>query len=105
MSTGGSAATIVKDIDQAHKMVNMRIKIDVWSKGLEESEREDIHEKLRDLFCQLQARRLWFYLKQLRPILLRERPESLADLNDDIQAYMDGPEDVIVKGNTIPVLP
>lgn len=83
----------------------MRIKIDVWSKGLEESEREDICEKLRDLFCQLQTRRLWFYLKRLRPMLLRERPESLADLNDDIQADMDGPEDVIVKGNTTPVLP
>jgi hypothetical protein len=97
---GGSAATLPKDMDQALRMVKFRIKIDVWTKGLEESIREDIREKLGDLFCQLPFRRLWYYLKQLRLMSLNS-PESLSDLNGDIQE-IDGPEDVIVKGNTLP---
>jgi len=78
----------------------MRIKIDVWSQGLDESKRVKIRENLRDLFCQLPVRRLWFYLKQLRLMQLIERPEWFPDLVDDIPD-MDGPEDVIVKGNTV----
>lgn len=91
---------MVKDMDQARRMVNMRIKIDVWSQGLEESKRQDIREKLQDLFCQLPARRLWYYLKQLRMMLLRA-PGDVPDINDEMQEYMEGPEDVIVKGNVL----
>ncbi|OKL58587.1 hypothetical protein UA08_06081 [Talaromyces atroroseus] len=75
----------------------MRIKIDVWSQGLEESKRENIREKLRDIFCQLPARRLWYYLKQLRLMSLKDP----SDLNDDWQEDMEGPEDVIVKGSVL----
>jgi len=46
-----------KDMDQSAKMLKLRIKIDVWSKGIDESIREEIRNHLRDLFCQLPARR------------------------------------------------
>lgn len=84
-------------------MVNMRIKIDVWSQRLEESKREDIREKLRDIFCQLPARRLWYYLKRLRLMTLRD-PGDIPDLNEGMQEYMEGPEDIIVKGNVLSFL-
>jgi len=87
-------------MDQARRMVKLRIKIDVWSKGLDERKRVKIRENLRDLFCQLPVRRLWFYLKQLRFMEQIERPELFPDLVDDIPD-MDGPEDVIVKGNIV----
>ena len=90
-----------KDMDQARRMVNMRIKIDVWSRGLEESKRDDIRGKLRDLFCQLPARRLWYYLKQIRLMSLAKEPGRLPDLVGDTE-HMDGPEDIIVKGGTAP---
>lgn len=92
---------MVQGMDQVHRMLNMRIKIDVWSQGREENKRQDIREKLRDLFCQLPARRLWYYLKELRTMLSRE-PGDIPDL-DEMQEYMKGPEDVIVKGKC-PVL-
>lgn len=81
-------------------MVNMRIKIDIWSQGLEESKREDIRRNLEDIFCQLPTRRLWYYAKhlRLRTMSLR-RPGVFQGSNDDdtLDEYMDGPEDVIVK--------
>ena len=67
--TGGNLITLPKDMDQAAKMLNMRIKIDVWSKGLSNARREDIREKLAELFCQLPARRVWLYLKRTRLML------------------------------------
>ena len=54
---------IPKDMDQAAKMLNMRVKIDVWTQGLDESFSEKVRENLRELFCQLSARRVWYYLK------------------------------------------
>ena len=86
-------------MDQASKMLNMRIKVDVWSQGLRESVREDIREKLRELFCQLPARRVWFYLKHIRNMLLKGRKADRASelqLNSDI--IVNGMEDVIVNG-------
>jgi hypothetical protein len=54
-SIGGSVPKMATDMDQVSRMVKIRIKIDVWSQGLEESKREDIREKLGDIFCQLPA--------------------------------------------------
>ena len=87
-----------KDLDQAKKMVNMRIKIDVWTKGIKESIREEIREKLRDLFCQLPPRRVWYYLKYIRELncngsINSENPGSGPEMGHG----MDGPEDVIVN--------
>jgi hypothetical protein len=85
-----------KDMDQSAKMLKLRIKIDVWSKGIDESIREEIRNHLRDLFCQLPARRVWFYLKRIRYIELNERGPD--NINFRLEDLMDGVEDVIVNG-------
>jgi hypothetical protein len=83
-------------MDQVSKMRFLRIKIDVATQGFREATREKVRENLRDIFCQLPARRLWLYLKQLR-IMSLGSPETLSEMltSGDL---MDGPEDVIVKG-------
>jgi hypothetical protein len=87
---------VPKDMDQGAKMLNMRIKIDVWTQGLDESFREKVRENLRDLFCQLPARRVWFYLKNLRHMLLKGNGTVGSQLDSD--HLMGEPEDVIVNG-------
>ena len=56
---GGSGKTMPKGLKQARRMLNMRIKDDVWSRGLDENFRESIRENVRELFCQLPVRRVW----------------------------------------------
>lgn len=79
-------------------MRTLRIKIDVCTQGLHEAFRERVRNNLRDLFCQLPTRRLWIYLKSLRVMSLCS-PEGYEErlASDEL---MDGPEDVIVKGET-----
>lgn len=73
----------------------LRIKIDVVTKGFPEATRERVRSHLADLFCQsIPARRLWLYFKDLRTMSLAS-PETLAE---DDEKFLDGPEDVIVKG-------
>ncbi len=97
---GGSLISLPKDMDQAAKMLNMRIKIDVWSQGLVEPVRQDIREKLRDLFCQLPARRVWIYLKHLRYMLLKgKKPDRRVGAQGFSDREMAGAEDDIAKGN------
>jgi len=91
--------TMPKDMDQAAKMLNMRIKIDVWTRGLDESFREKIRENLRVLFCQLPARRVWYYLKRIRHMLLKGNgADGTVGSQLASDHLMEGPEDVIVKG-------
>jgi hypothetical protein len=80
-------------------MLNMSIKVDVWSKGLEESFRESIRENVRDLFCQLPVRRVWYYLKRIRHMILRgPRVDELEIVGFEDGKSLDGPEDIIAKG-------
>ena len=89
-------------MDQAKKMLNMRIKIDVWSRGLSNSQREAIREKLGMMFCQLPARRVWLYIKSVRHMLRPGKGEKAnqaidgAELSSDIG--IEGAEDIIVEG-------
>lgn len=78
-------------------MVKLRIKIDVCSQSLAEGQREQIRTNLRDLFCQLLPRRLWFYLKRLRLMQLTDP----LDTTDATSQYMNGPEDVLVEGTSV----
>jgi|SRR6266487_5675840 len=88
-----------KDLDQSAKMLNMRIKIDVWSKGLDEDIREEIRVHLQDLFCQLPSRRVWYYLKRIRYMGINgTKVGEEFNLQLDADHLMDGPEDIIVKG-------
>lgn len=75
----------------------MRIKVDVWSKGLDESIREEIRGHVRELFYQLPARRVWFYLKHYRHL---EEDESGGSAGSDLDTdnLIEGPEDIIANG-------
>jgi len=91
--------TMPKDMDQASKMVKMRIKIDVWTQGLDESFREKVRENLQDLFWQFPARRVWYYLKQIKVRLLNGNwLDGTVGSRLALDHLMEGPEDVIVKG-------
>ena len=87
------------DMDQAAKMLKMRIKIDVWSQGLAENKRVEIREHLQDLFCQLPARRVWLYLKHIRFMHMREE-NSIGMIDSQLYSndVLDRPEDIIVNG-------
>src|SRR3954452_14633081 len=106
-------------MDQARRMLNMRTKVDVWTQGVAETIREEIREKVRDLFCQYALpRRVWFYLKQIRHMKLagitigstatggegkgKGRGKAIDSKYGD--PVMDGPEDVIANGETLPLV-
>jgi hypothetical protein len=96
--------TMPKDMDQAGRMLKMRIKIDVWSQGLDENFRAKIREDLRDLYCQLPARRVWYYLKHLRNMLLGgHEAHGMVESQPGPEDNIDGPEDVIVNGKYSPL--
>ena len=89
-------------MDQAGKMLKMRIKIDVWSQGLSNDQRENIRKNLGELFVQLPARRVWLYLKSVR-LMLRIGPKNWTAQSFDqsqIQKWRKGEnaEDHIVEG-------
>jgi hypothetical protein len=105
---GGSPPQIPQDMDQARKMLNLRIKIDVWTQGLNESFREGVRDDLRELFCQLPPRRVWFYLKQVRNMLLRNRYAAPYDKPEMYQAGLqkEESEDRIARGSILlPYIP
>ena len=81
-------------------MLNLRIKIDVWSEalGIDKIIREEIRGNLRDLFCQLPPRRLWKYLKQIRNLELKDGVKSRRPNYDDL---VHGPEDVIANSTAL----
>jgi len=90
-----------KDMDQARKMLNMRIKVDVWSKGLDENFREGIRNNVKDLFCQLPVRRVWYYLKLVQYMRLKGSGAGGAGSPEFGGANSpEGPEDMIAKGRT-----
>lgn len=90
---------MIKDMDQGRKMLNMRIKFDVWSTGLNERSRQTIRENLEAVFCQLPVRRVWYYLKFYRAMMLSDGgPDETSARGDDMIA--DGPEDTIARGST-----
>lgn len=99
---GGNFITFPKDMDQAQKMFNMRIKIDVWSKGENESLRQGFRNQMAVCFWQLPARRVWLYLSIVR--FLRFDGKAIAagqklDMSQLKLADQRGhAEDVIVEG-------
>ena len=95
-------------MEQARRMLNMRIKIDVFTQGLDEGFREGVRENLRELFCQLPPRRVWQYLKCVRNMLLRDRtigPKDKIATELEETLIMDGPEDSIAMGSIFLLLP
>ncbi|KAK0757604.1 hypothetical protein N5P37_009618, partial [Trichoderma harzianum] len=70
-SLGGSKQTIIKDLRQVYLMMRLRIKIDVWSKGLDETLRERNRNLLMDAYTRLPSHRFWLYTKHWRDTIVR----------------------------------
>ena len=83
---GGSLESLPKDMEQAKKMVNLVIKVDVWIKHLSAGAKNEVRLNRQELLITLPARRVWFFLKQIRNISRSNNPQ------------LDGPEDVIAAG-------
>jgi hypothetical protein len=91
-----------KDLEQSGRMLKMRIKIDVWSQGLDEGFRESLRDNVRDLFCQLPVRRVWYYLKRVQYMILEGNGiDELANPGFKNGKSLDGPEDAIAKGSIL----
>jgi hypothetical protein len=91
-------------MEQARRMLNMRIKVDVYTQGLDENFREGVRENVRELFCQLHPQRVWLYLKNVRNMLLRDRtigPKDKIATELEETIIMEGPEDSIAMGSIL----
>lgn len=94
-------------MDQAGRMWNFRIKVDVWSQGLDESIRQFARRSVRELFLSLAPRRLWCYLKTMRSA--RTGLVSTSELPVDVgrdpniqDSFAHGPEDIMATGKLSP---
>ncbi|MCJ1471582.1 hypothetical protein MMC13_000222 [Lambiella insularis] len=87
-----------EDFEQAAKMLKLRIKIDTWTKGLAEQQREDTRNNLRDMYCELPAQQVWIYMKRIRFMLtggtILGWENNIEDSNLRAE-LLPGPEDVI----------
>ena len=83
---GGSPESLPKDMDQAKKMMNLVIKVDVCIQRLSANEKDQVRLNRQELLITLPPRRVWLFLKQIRNMGRSHDPE------------MDGPEDVIAAG-------
>ncbi|KAI5455794.1 hypothetical protein BGZ63DRAFT_397949 [Mariannaea sp. PMI_226] len=99
----GSKQTLPKDIEQAGLMIKLRIKIDVWSYGIDESLRQRNRDLLMDAYLRLPSSRVWLYLKYWRSTLLRnpDNPIPATETIDQEDSHFEGPEDVIAKAQHI----
>lgn len=90
-------------MDQARKMLNMRIKVDVWSQGVDERVRERIREHVQELFCELPPRRLLLYLQSIRNMLWKgvEGAKTTGSKKADAEPPVIGPEDAIANGKSL----
>jgi hypothetical protein len=82
-------------------MMHLRIKIDVWSKHLDEHIRAEIRANLQDLYFQFPPRRVWLFLKCKRFMRMRGSPVERA-LGLGVEADMDGVEDEFVRSMSLP---
>ncbi|UKZ76002.1 hypothetical protein TrVFT333_003698 [Trichoderma virens FT-333] len=99
---GGSKQTIAKDMQQTRLMMKLRIKIDVWSHGIDESLRERNRTLLMDAYTRLPPHRFWIYTKHWRYTILcgpggpsNEEQIQSQDFSDD------GPENAIARARHI----
>ncbi|TVY15787.1 hypothetical protein LARI1_G005631 [Lachnellula arida] len=89
-----------EDFEQAARMLALRIKTDTWAKGHDEAFRDETRSKLRTVYCELPAQRVWLYLKRTRFML--NGGTELGPWGQIIDSKLpaeklSGPEDVIAK--------
>ncbi|KAK3934673.1 hypothetical protein QBC46DRAFT_426139 [Diplogelasinospora grovesii] len=104
---GGTSETLHKDIEQARRMIRLRIKIDVWSQGLHESIRQNSRQVLEDTYVRFPPRRVWLYLKLARAMFAwREHEDCLDEQSPRKPAsaspplmWVNGPEDDLARAS------
>ncbi|KAI1773333.1 hypothetical protein F4818DRAFT_423952 [Hypoxylon cercidicola] len=96
---GGSKETIVKDLEQAQRMLTLRIKIDVWSKGIPEYIRAQAREWLIKSYLEgCPPRRVLHYLKRVRLMVLYHDKEGHLSKATEVDHWkIEGAEDVVAE--------
>lgn len=82
-------------------MWKLRVKIDVWSQGLDESLRQRNRELLIEAYLRLPPHRVWHFVKHIRLAYLTQMAGPMGGngpchLED---SFVEGPEDIIAQGN------
>ncbi|KAH7162260.1 hypothetical protein B0J13DRAFT_517531 [Dactylonectria estremocensis] len=104
---GGHSETFVYDMEQAGLMWKMRIKIDVWSQGVDEYLRQRNRDLLIDAYLRLPPSRVWFFVKHLRNAFLNHQAKSMGRIEVEEGVHVsakenfDGPEDVIARASHV----
>lgn len=97
---GGSMETIARDLEQAHRMLTLRIKIDVWSKGIPEHIRAQAREWLIESYFEgCPSRTVLHYLKRVRLMVLYHDKEGRFMKGTNIDdSKVEGAEDIVAEG-------
>ncbi|KEZ41373.1 hypothetical protein SAPIO_CDS7492 [Scedosporium apiospermum] len=93
---GGHTRTIFYDMNQALRMLVLRIKIDAWSHGIDERTRVFNREYLTNLYLHLPPRRFYFYLQLCRRMHADE-PDYDIEISTSSN-LMPSPEECIAMG-------
>ncbi|KAG6032684.1 hypothetical protein E4U19_007258 [Claviceps sp. Clav32 group G5] len=94
---GGSKETLQEDLIQSARMLKLRIKIDVWSRGVDEKLRHSNREYLVQQYLMLPRRRFWLYLKRRRLSEDMEHHKEGQRPVDLHTSVLDAPEDVVAR--------
>ncbi|GAW21062.1 hypothetical protein ANO14919_105750 [Xylariales sp. No.14919] len=90
---GGSDESFLEDMDHAAFMLKQRIKIDVRSRGMPEMIREQDRQELIKEYLTYPSRRVLFYVKRVRLMILEHHDEGY--LQRAIDSALEDPEDII----------
>ncbi|RMJ18204.1 hypothetical protein CDV36_002169 [Fusarium kuroshium] len=88
---GGSWGTVFYDMHQSSLMLKLRIKIDAWSHGVDESIRRRNRVLLVEEYINLPCRRFWLYLRQCRFMVMTDGNPGLFE--DALGSFQGGMED------------
>lgn len=92
---GGSRHCITKDFQQARRMWTLRVKIDSWSQGIDESIRQRNRDILTDAYLKLPEARFWLFAKCSRLVVLCSSSGC-----ENLDRLMPGTEDTIAQGKS-----
>ncbi|KAH6876614.1 hypothetical protein B0T10DRAFT_610319 [Thelonectria olida] len=95
-------STLLYDMKQSVLMWKLRVKIDVWSQGLDERIRQRNRELLIDAYLRLPPRRVFMYTRRMRlEFLSRAFPGER--LGTDVSSFLqqDDPENLIARASHI----
>ncbi|KAK4449868.1 hypothetical protein QBC34DRAFT_83855 [Podospora aff. communis PSN243] len=92
-SLGGSENSIGYDFEQAERMWTLRVKIDSWSQGIDESIRRRNRDLLNEAYCKIPPARYFVFSKLCRIIIASIELSRGHEYVFDV----DGPDDVIAR--------